>query len=174
VNRGLVGTSLDIADWKVLLPTEAQWEYGARAGGQGDYFRGKGKSRVSEVMEKTLSKYAHYGKAIDTGKTQPVREHDKNPNAWGLELILGNAFQRVYDGYQDGLRGGKDPVEHNDDNGEAGGLRAYRGGCWNFYASYCRSADRRKVDPTYRNPFSSLRLAISSSGVYGSVQEEKK
>jgi formylglycine-generating enzyme required for sulfatase activity len=171
VNRGLVGTSLEQAGWKVLLPTEAQWEYGARAGGQGDYFRNK---KGRDVTATSLGQYVHFDQPSDSGKPLSVRDQGKTPNAWDMEMILGNALQWVYDGYQDGLQGGKDPVEHNDDNGDNGRRRVIRGGGWNSDASYCRSADRYGNDPTGRNPRYSLRLALSSSGVYGLVQEKEK
>jgi formylglycine-generating enzyme required for sulfatase activity len=171
VNRGLDGTSLDRADWKVLLPTEAQWEYGARAGGQGDYFRGE---EGGAVTAESLGRYAHFDQPLDFGKPLSVRDHGKKPNAWKLEMILGNTFQWGYDGYQDGLQGGKDPVEHNDDYGDLGRLRVIRGGCWIYVATLCRSAFRGRDVPTFRCPDFSLRLALSSSGVYGLVQEEKK
>jgi formylglycine-generating enzyme required for sulfatase activity len=91
-----------------------------------------------------------------------------------MEMISGNAWQWLYDGYQDGLRGGEDPVEHNDDNGETGRRRVIRGGSWSGDATICLSANRNRNDPTNRNPDSSLRLALSSSGVYGLVQEKEK
>jgi formylglycine-generating enzyme required for sulfatase activity len=89
-----------------------------------------------------------------------------------MEMISGNAWQWLYDGYRDGLRGGEDPVEHNDDYGEAGRLRVFRGGGWNGGATDCRSAIRNGNVPANRGPDDSLRLALSSSGVYGLVQGE--
>jgi formylglycine-generating enzyme required for sulfatase activity len=172
VNRGLVGTSLERSGWKVLLPTEAQWEYGARAGGQEDYFRGKGWFKGSNVTEKNLSKYAHFGQPLGSGKPLSVRNRVKKANAWGMEMILGNAWQWVYDRYQGRLQGGKDPVEHDNDYGGAGRRRVLRGGCWDFDTTRCRSAYRRRKDPTIRSPAGSLRLALSSSGVYGLGQGE--
>jgi formylglycine-generating enzyme required for sulfatase activity len=169
VNRGLVGTSLESAGWKVLMPTEAQWEYGARAGGQGDYFRGK---EGGDVTAESLGQYAHFGQPLGSGKPLSVRDQGKTPNAWDMEMISGNAWQWLYDGYRDGLRGGEDPVEHNDDYGEAGRLRVFRGGGWNGGATDCRSAIRNGNVPANRGPDDSLRLALSSSGVYGLVQGE--
>jgi formylglycine-generating enzyme required for sulfatase activity len=171
VNRGLAGTSLERSGWKVLLPTEAQWEYGARAGGQADYFRNK---KGRDVTAKSLGQYAHFDQPSDSGKPLSVRDHGKKPNAWDVEMILGNALKWVYDGYQDGLQGGKDPVEHDDDYGGAGRLRVIRGGGWRHDATHCRSANRRGNAPTARDPNDSLRLALSSSGVYGLVQEKEK
>jgi formylglycine-generating enzyme required for sulfatase activity len=164
VNRGLVGTILEKAGWKVLMPTEAQWEYGARAGGQGDYFRGE---EGGAITAESLGQYAQFDQPLDLGKPLSVRDHGKKPNAWKLEMILGNTFHWGYDGYQDGLHGGKDPVEHNDDYGDLGRQRVIRGGSWYDDASGCRSAGRGRGDPTFRNPILSLRLALSSSGVYG-------
>jgi formylglycine-generating enzyme required for sulfatase activity len=121
-----------------------------------------------------LGQYVHFGQPLDSGKPLSVRNHDKKANAWDMEMISGNTFHWVYDGYQDGLQGGKDPVEHNDDYGEAGRQRVFRGGGWLDVATGCGSANRSRDDPTNRDPSNSLRLALSSSGVYGFVQGEKK
>ena len=86
------------------LPTEAEWEYMARAGSQTAYFFGDG-DKASR-----LNDYAVYG----TDQTQPVGS--KKPNDSGLFDILGNVGEWVQDTHHDSLRGlpgGKDPlVQH--------------------------------------------------------------
>lgn len=63
---------------KYRLPTEAEWEYAARAGG------------THEVPEEGLDEIAwHYGNGDD--KAHPIGE--KKPNAWGLHDMIGNAAE---------------------------------------------------------------------------------
>lgn len=70
------------------LPTEAEWEYAARAGSQTDYFYGNDESHLAD--------YAWYAENSD-GKTQPIGK--KKPNAWGIHDMLGNVSEWTFDQY---------------------------------------------------------------------------
>jgi formylglycine-generating enzyme required for sulfatase activity len=67
------------------LPTEAEWEYACRAGTTG--------ARYGELDEIAW----HYGNA--NGLLHDVRQ--KQPNAWGLYDMLGNAGEWCWDRYGD-------------------------------------------------------------------------
>ena len=107
---------------KMSLPTEAQYEYAARAGETGMYPGGS----LDEVAW-------HDGNS--GGYTKPVGT--KKANAWGLHDMNGNAWEWVQDCYNVELPGGTDPIAK-----EIGLDRVIRGGCWFKEATRCRLATR--------------------------------
>ena len=116
------------------LPTEAEWEYAARAGTTGDYAG-------------NLDEMGWYG-ANSGNETHPVGE--KKPNAWGLYDMQGNVFEWVQDWYDSEYYGSR-PNPDTDPTGPASGsLRVVRGGTWSYPAQYCRSAYRFRDRPGYR------------------------
>ncbi len=109
-------------DGKMVLPTEAQWEYACRAGEPGPYSGG------------TIDEVAWYWDNSED-ETHPVGM--KKSNAWGLYDMHGNVWEWCADWYDAELQGGVDP------SGPASGsFRVLRGGCWDGNADHCRAAGR--------------------------------
>ncbi len=121
------------------LPTEAEWEYAARAGTRGE--------RYSEDID-TIAWY----KGNVWGRTKPVGQ--KEPNAWGLHDMLGNVWEWVQD-WHGGYPGGSvtDPVGPG-----SGSYRVTRGGAWIFSAGRSRAATRFERSPGHRRPYLGFRL----------------
>ena len=125
------------------LPTEAEWEYAARAGTTTAYCFGDDVSQ--------LRAYAWYRDNSD-GRTHPVGQ--LQPNAWGLYDMHGNVWEWVQDWY--GAYAAETAV---DPQGPAAGSdRVVRGGSWGSYAAYCRSAYRYRADPANRGGYLGVRL----------------
>jgi formylglycine-generating enzyme required for sulfatase activity/serine/threonine protein kinase len=126
------------AGYEYRLPTEAEWEYFARAGTttpfsfgdtanntlgnfHGSYPRGMG----AEIISQNL-----------VNGTKPVGSYQ--PNAWGLYDVHGNVGEWVLDAYQSHLPG--DAVTAPAlATGDPSSRRLYRGGGWSDEASEARS-----------------------------------
>jgi formylglycine-generating enzyme required for sulfatase activity len=109
------------------LPTEAEWEYAARAGSTTVYSFGNSAS--------DLGRYAWHGENAGY-KTHPVGQ--LQPNAWGLYDMHGNVWEWVQDGsgaYSSGTA--VDPA-----GPASSSYRVHRGGGWINDARYCRSTSR--------------------------------
>jgi formylglycine-generating enzyme required for sulfatase activity len=121
------------------LLTEAEWEYACRAGTTGPTYG-------------PLDRVAWYsGNSANT--THPVGQ--KAPNAFGLHDMHGNVWEWCADWY------GPYPTSPvTDPVGPGSGAdRVYRGGSWYNAAAICRSADRYRDVPGYRDRHVGFRLA---------------
>jgi len=139
------------------LPTEAEWEYAARAGSTTAFANGE-IIQTYCLLDPNLDLMGWYcGNSEDT--THPVAR--KHPNAWGLYDMHGNVWEWVQDWWDPDY--GLDPVGPVTDptGGSGGGFRVYRGGCWNCYAAECRVAERNYNMPGDRFYTRGVRLVRS-------------
>ncbi len=115
------------------LPTEAEWEYAARAESTGKYCFGND--------EKLLSQYAWYHENSG-GKTHPVGQ--LKPNAFGLFDMHGNVWEWCADWYSGSYYAEceRQGIVTDPQGPATGSLRVIRGGGWILYAVGCRSAYR--------------------------------
>jgi len=133
------------------LPTEAEWEYAARAGSDNAFANG-GITEERCDLDFNLNRMGWY--CGNSGyKTHPVAK--KLSNAWGLYDMHGNVYEWCQDRYADYTKSiVTDPV-----GPWFGGLGVVRGGGWDYDARNCRSADRGRILPGYRDYYLGLRLA---------------
>ena len=130
------------------LPSEAEWEYACRAGGQQEYC---GSDNVDSV--------AWYGDNsgkgwFSNGSTHPVSR--KQPNAFGLYDMSGNVWEWVEDSYHDSYNGA--PTNGSVWPGD-GAKRVLRGGSWFNRPQYARAAERGWGGPASRDYYLGFRVA---------------
>ena len=133
------------------LPTEAEWEYAARAGQETPFSTGLNLT-TDQANYDGNHPYADNPSGEYREETVEVRTFA--PNAWSLYEVHGNVYEWVWDWYGDYPQGSvEDPK--GVDNGSARGVR---GGGWNSNARYCRSASRAGDPPGTRKAFVGFRL----------------
>src|SRR5262249_36266080 len=108
------------ADWEFRLPTEAQWEYAARAGTTTPSYLGEAWSSASANLLGEPYNGAAPGPALDV--TVPVGRYAPNP--WGLYDTCGNVNEWCRDWVHEQLPGGVDPDLY-EQLGEANGDGTY-------------------------------------------------
>jgi formylglycine-generating enzyme required for sulfatase activity len=129
-NRTFVGLSC----LGYRLPTEAEWEYAARAGTLTSTYNGDITVGETCNADPALSPIAWY--CADGPSPRPVG--GKQPNAWGLYDMLGNVSEWTHDGF--GLLGAGAVTDPLGFIGVA--TRTCRGGSVSYEATFSRAAYR--------------------------------
>lgn len=122
------------------LPTEAEWEYAARAGSKTAYGFGDDAAALGD--------YAWYRA---NSEEQPQLGGQKKPNAWGLHDMHGNVAEFTGDLYQADYyaKTGPKAAAPFNDPGEALYPHAVRGGSWDDEPAALRSAARRSSQESW-------------------------
>jgi formylglycine-generating enzyme len=163
LKRQLNAVPAEIAtdDFKIGLPTEAQWEYACRAGGPRDE-----PFNTGETISKEQANFE---------MRQPIKVKSFEPNLWGLYQMHGNVWEWCLDTQRKYKAG--DMVDPGDPFA-VGGLkdrqampgekdnspRVLRGGSWFLGARLARSAYRDAGEPGDRIGGVGFRLVLRSLG----------
>ncbi len=120
------------------LPTEAQWEYGARAGTSTAYSFGDTPAQIDDYAWFENNAFSDDGYA-------PQKIGTKKPNAWGLYDMHGNVWEWTADWFNPNYYSISPPVEPT--GAPIGFNKVYRGGGWYSAAEDLRSATRSAQPP---------------------------
>jgi len=136
------------------LPSEAEWEYAARAGSDTAFWWG---NRISPDQ-------ANYNgtEGYNNGRTRLYREQTLpvgsfDANRFDLYDVHGNVWEWVQDCYVFSYSGG--PMNGSARTSGGCGERVLRGGSLNAYPYLLRSADRNRSRPDFRSKYGGFRLA---------------
>ncbi len=134
------------------LPTEAEWEYAARAGTQLNYYWGQKIGRGNANCDSC-------GTIWEQKETSPVGYF--SPNSWGLYDMSGNVWEWVSDWF-DPKYYSKSPRK-NPKGPKRGKLKVARGGSWYDTPYFSRHAFRNSFPPAIRNDALGFRCAKTPS-----------
>ncbi|CAK0774522.1 formylglycine-generating enzyme [Gammaproteobacteria bacterium] len=136
------------------LPTEAEWEYAARAGTTALWYWGKNEKsacQYANVADETVGPNGYVW--IEKGEcndgyffSAPVGSF--RPNGFGLYDMLGNVWEWTCSEYGEKYAGKEQECSSNSDQG--GGKRVLRGSSWSNGLWLMRVADREKYSPHLR------------------------
>lgn len=157
----------DFAKWLSLqtglnwrLPSEAEWEYAARAGSKASYGFGD-----------QLAEFCRYGNVADAGtksgwrnkqckdgfaQTAPVGQF--KANAWGLHDMHGNVWEWVQDCWQSSYRSMSKTGAANEEGSCR--ERGQRGGSWFYGPDDARAGYRSSAPVTNKGVQVGFRLAL--------------
>ncbi|MFL7870751.1 MAG: SUMF1/EgtB/PvdO family nonheme iron enzyme, partial [Anaerolineales bacterium] len=133
----------DVTHKEFRLPTEAEWEYAARANSTKSYWWGNDVNEGGKVW----ANCSNCGSEWDDKMTAPVGSFPENP--FRIHDMNGNVWEWVEDDWHDSYEGAPDDGSPWVDN-QRGPFRVIRGGSWGNDAHDCRSAFRGFDTPDYR------------------------
>ncbi len=149
----------------LVLPTEAQWEYGCRAGTDTPWWTGRDKLDLDEAGNLADAyAQAHGGNwpqcdmELDDGRTCHAPVGSYRANAFGLHDTIGNVWEWCRDGYCS-----YDNAAVQGDGGrlvQGASLRVPRGGGFNSTPALARSAYRTDITPGIRDYYLGCRPAV--------------
>jgi len=166
------------------LPSEAQWEFAARAGNGVGYW-GNGSAIMNADTDANLNllgRYERNGGKISSGTSYVNPSSDCGvtngtaivgsyaPNAWGLYDMHGNVWEWCLDWYAADISGIGGKVNIDPDapantlsgGPVSGGNRVKRSGSWADVAGLCRPANHTADEPQRRGWSNGLRVVCTA------------
>lgn len=146
------------------LPSEAEWEYAARAGSETRYYMGNEPSELcahaNAADKRALEHYPGFAvNDCDDGyvRTSPVASFAASP--WGLYDIYGNVWEWVEDCWRVSYAGA--PVDGSAFLEGDCNRRGFRGGGYGDIPDFARSTLRNRGNAAHRKDDIGFRLVVS-------------
>lgn len=158
------------------LPTEAEWEYAARAGTTTPF------NTETSISAQEANYYGHYPYQIEENyfsqdelDTQPGEYRETTipvgsfkANQWGLYDMHGNVEEWCFDYY-----GAYDISQQQDPAGPSTGtFKVARGGGWNDFAKHLRSAYRTSFVPEHSASNIGFRVVRNATSFQDTIDSE--
>ncbi len=140
------------------LPTEAEWEYAARAGTDSVFSFGNC-IHTDQANYDGNYDYNNCGAKTGVYRQQTVAVDDLKANTWGLRHMHGNVWEWVQDCYHSSYKGAPDDGTAWETGCGGTNPRVLRGGSWYNIPYGLRSAARLRSYPGWRYSDHGFRIA---------------
>jgi formylglycine-generating enzyme required for sulfatase activity len=126
------------------LPSEAEWEYACRAGTTTPFYFGES---ITPDLVNYNGNYTYASAPKGKYREQTTDVGTFPPNAFGLYDMHGNVWEWCQDDYKDNHINA--PIDGSALTNQIASTKLLRGGSWDSYPVYCRSAYRLDSYPDY-------------------------